>query len=494
MQDNSKCLSTIEWEGLLYEYEIKDEIRSELLQNTNNSKIKLWRDENYLISGKLEGHFKKGEKELITKDLEAGELVSPSIIEGSNFNQTEKFRLEGCYLTNINYGYELQASGEYAKKYNAILKQHLIRRFFKSKENAEWITDWYINGPRGPYWFPRRTERKYTEKYERNREVYSTKENIFNGNISKEFSRDYLFIQLPKFSFIIHKVPKGYGPPWSENVGIEYSQQFGEFPTDKMRLAICELVSFIFGRHLLHIGYSLYDKNGNSIEEVSLNPWGNNVVSYCKQHEKSPLLSQNFEDKKNVEEIVSQLLPRYLELREEFALYDVLWRYWIAESLPLEIKIPILHNGIEILVNNWFKSTKSKTHGVYLPKMEFDDLLNEEFLHIEGKLNNINYGDRIIKKIRGSFQAGANDKIEFFLQEIGLEIGDLECKAIRERNKMIHGAYSPRSDMEKSVLLLDTYKTFFQRVLLKVLDYKGSYIDYAVIGWPLKDINQVAGS
>lgn len=152
---------------------------------------------------------------------------------------------------------------------------------------------------------------------------------------------------------------------------------------------------------------------------------------------------------------------------------EVLERYWIAERLPLGIGIPILHNGIEILANNWFKSKKSKTHGVYLPKKEFEQRLNEEFSAIEKKLHSIRYGDRILNRMRGAFQTGAREKVEFFLEEIGLKIGELERRAIHERNKMIHGSLDDDEEaIDKVALLTKVYKTFFHRVLLKVLDYQ----------------------
>lgn len=493
LANESKCLSTIEWEGLQNQYNIKEEIRTELLQNVVANTIQLWRDENYLIYGKIIGGLLKGEKELIKKDGKAGERVTPSIIEGSNFQKIENYRLEHCYIGNINFSYELQNSGDYEKKYDADLNTYYVKKFYESKETIGWLTEWYLNGPRGPFWFMRSTERKYSEKFERNRGVYSTKEHKFDGDMLEELSRDYLFVQLQRYGFIIQKVPKGYGPSWSENIGIEYRQEFGEIPAKKTREAIAEIVSFIFGRHLLNIGYSQYDKNGNPIEQVSINPWGDNVVSYCKEYELSPIIRHDYKDADIVEKTFEQLVPRYLDMRDEFALDEVLWRYWIAESLPLGTSIPILHNGIEILANNWFKSTKSKTHGFYLSKSQFEQLLNEDFISIERKLN-MQYDDRILNKIKGAFQTGANEKIEFFLQEIGLEIGEMERRAIRERNKMIHGSFNGSEEaIDKTNLLTKTYKTFFHRVFLKILGYQGPYIDYSALGWPKKNIDQVAG-
>ncbi|KAF0194028.1 MAG: hypothetical protein FD169_2074 [Bacillota bacterium] len=495
MTINPKYMDSIEWEGLQDQYVIKEEVKAQLLQNTVNSRIELRRDENYLIEGNITGTIHQGEKELSIEHGQAGERIEPFIIEGSNCSQLEQFRIEQCYIGNITYTYELQNSGNYARKYDATLNTFYIKRFFQSKDNVEWLTEWYLNGPRGPFWFPRTTERKYTETFERNRADYSTQSGKFLGDTSEGFSRDYLLVQLLDYSCIIHKVPKSFGPTWSENIGIEYRVELGQIPSIETREAIAEIVSFVFGRQLFNIGHSLFDKHGNPLEQVSISPWADDAARYSKRHESSPIIAQDYTAMSLIEDCLKSLIPRYLELRDEFALNDVIQRYWLAGRLPIGTNIPMLHNGIEILANSWFRSKRTKTSGVYLPKNEFDRLLAEDFETVAKKLEALPHGARILNRMKGSFQTGANEKIELFLQELGLEIGDLERKSIRERNKMIHGSPSRTDvDIDNSILLANTYKTFFHRVILKIMSYQGLYIDYSVLGWPQKHIDEVAGT
>jgi hypothetical protein len=89
---------------------------------------------------------------------------------------------------------------------------------------------------------------------------------------------------------------------------------------------------------------------------------------------------------------------------------------------------------------------------------------------------------------------GSNDRLKFFFSEIGLEIGDLEQEAIDSRNIMIHDSIDLSSTAyEKLVLLSLAYKTFFHRVILKVLGYSGEYIDYSMKGSPSKPLDRVVG-
>lgn len=494
MPDRSKY-QIFEWEGLHDKYIIKEDIKSDLLHNTADNVIQLWRDDDYRIVGKISGSLLEGESKLLRNNYKSGERIIPSIIEGSNFYKKEKYRIEDCYIGNISYNYEFQDPGK--SKYEADFQTRYVRKQYNycNEEMTGWLTEWYLNGPKMHVWFMRITERKYSEDFWRCRDVYYKKEHKFQSNISETSSRDHFFVQLHNLKFIVHKIPKDYGPGWSENIGIEYRQDLGGIPEKEKRDSIAEIASFIFGRRLLNVGYTKYDNNGNPLELVSVNPRGDNVVSICEEYELSPIVRDKYEDGKSVEDIFGQLVSSYLEKRDEFGLNEVLERYWIAERLPLGIGIPILHNGIEILANNWFKSKKSKTHGVYLPKKEFEQRLNEEFSAIEKKLHSIRYGDRILNRMRGAFQTGAREKVEFFLEEIGLKIGELERRAIHERNKMIHGSLDDDEEaIDKVALLTKVYKTFFHRVLLKVLDYQGTYIDYSILGWPKKNINQVVGT
>ena len=82
---------------------------------------------------------------------------------------------------------------------------------------------------------------------------------------------------------------------------------------------------------------------------------------------------------------------------------EVLWGYWLADQLPLGADLPVLATSVEILMNPWYKSKKSKSKGTYMPKAEFDKLLKDEFKAIEAKLEGVEYGDRILSCMRNAF-------------------------------------------------------------------------------------------
>jgi hypothetical protein len=159
----------------------------------------------------------------------------------------------------------------------------------------------------------------------------------------------------------------------------------------------------------------------------------------------------------------------------------------IADNLPLGSNLPIFANGIEIIASSWFNYKKSITHGTYMPKNEYDELIHNEMNIIHKKLTSNAYKDRIINRISNCYQMGANERLQFFFDEINLAISENENSAIKARNKMIHA--SSGGDTSELIKHTNVYKTLFNRVLLRLLEYDAKYIDYSTVGWPEVNIN-----
>jgi len=483
-------LARVEWEGLQDDLELRGNINCAELKESVDS-VKIFRDNNYNLKGLMagtltnpvsrDGFYRKGIP---------GEVITPFTVECC-VHGLEHFRLDHCYLAGISHNIKCKENNQIRMTFERKLLPYRLEKRLDIDSEIEWVTEWYLNGPRAGFWYTRRTERKFSSKFERNRKQFTKR---FSGGESESHALDYVFVKGNEFSFIIHKVPKGLGPTWSENIGIEYMKESGRIPTKDEREAISEIISFIFGRRLLNVGHTAFDREGNALEQVSVNPWGDNVVAICRQGGLPPIRLGAYENIQDIEPTFEQLVPRYLLLRNQLGLKEVLWRYWIADSMPLGIGLPIFANGIEILVQKWFSSNKSKTKGVYLPKKEFAKVLGKAVTDIENRLSHVEYSGRIINRINNAYQMGAHERLQFFLDELGLEVGKTEMEAIRARNIMIHDTYGESDEaVEKMRQLTNAYRTFFNRVILQVLSHDGSYVDYSVLGWPEKPISQIAG-
>jgi hypothetical protein len=79
-----------------------------------------------------------------------------------------------------------------------------------------------------------------------------------------------------------------------------------------------------------------------------------------------------------------------------------------------------------------------------------------------------------------------------FFEELGLPVGAGEDAVVRSRNISAHGGKSDRPHQDL-VMLGTGYRTLLNRVILKVLGFKGEYIDYSVIGHPARGIDEPIG-
>jgi hypothetical protein len=141
----------------------------------------------------------------------------------------------------------------------------------------------------------------------------------------------------------------------------------------------------------------------------------------------------------------------------------------------------------------WFKSTKTKSKGVYMPQKEFKTRVGKFLSEADGALSGHEYSDRIMRRMSNAFQFGVNERFEFFFQELGLPINEGEKKVIGARNKAAHGGAVSDTEQQKMFLLAGGYRTLMNRVFLKLFGYSGDYIDYSVVGHPSRHLDEPIG-
>lgn len=311
----------------------------------------------------------------------------------------------------------------------------------KCSENAQsHLTEWYVNGP--SYVCFGSAEGKVIqyctiERFLSNRnQINST-----NTQLANCFSTEFIWGKNKDFKFLIIKIST-FGPKWSTNVGIEYHKDWGRIPEPDERLKIEELCSFVFGKHLLSVGHTAYDKDENIVEVYAHSPWGHSTKYFCSKPEYPPI--QIHDPSVDAEKIINYLLPKYLELSEPLCLEEALWNYWISCDIPPGPNLPIIASAIETIIHPWYNWKKTKSHGVYLEKNEFDILLQKEIESIKEKLaikyDIINkpeqkkYYEKIINNISIANQFTFTDRFLEFFKEIGLNVTQAEIKAIKERH------------------------------------------------------------
>jgi len=475
-------LPYLEWELLREPITLsKVEDRAELPEGPK--KIVIDRDEDYNLRATLFSKNSAFGGDLHQSPAVAGSFPETFDTQGSHSDLVH-YTLESCLI-----GDRVHTIREDEEVSTISLRFKGLRMRYKNENEWSHLAEWYLNGPKD-FVFHRVTDRKLSRNFSRTR-LASTDDKIDSMEVSREDSSvgvDFLRIQVSDFQFLVTKVPKGIGPSWSSNIGIEYRKAWGRIPDVHEREKIEELCSFVFGQQFLSVGYTIYDGNKNVIEGYVHNPWGNEARYYCSKHDDPPIRISNSARGK-AEDIIGQLLPTYYELREPLGLKEALWHYWISRRMPIGTNLPILAAALESVMNGWFKYAKSKSKGVYMKKEEFESLLNMEIGVLKKRFENIPDGDKIFAKILQAYSYGITERYRVFFQEIGLSIDSDEWEAIKARHKFVHGQMIfDETDWKRVIQHVNTFETLLNRILLKLLGYSGTFIDRSAVGWNDKQL------
>lgn len=294
--------------------------------------------------------------------------------------------------------------------------------------------------------------------------------------------------------------------PYSDKLAIEYYSQDGSSPTVEQRKIVIEFLSFLFGRHVLSVGYSLFESEAEEPDADQLisfrgqNPWGDDLVIVSRLSSHPPidfervLVESELEGgaaklhspSATIEEFIEQFLPQYEKERRDSGLADLLWGIWTAQSQPTSQRLPIYASSLETVAKTYLKtrqitleylSTEQakairealKKAYECIKQLGLPDLTKRA---IEGKLSNLN-------------SCGSNERMSRFLSLINLELSD---DAKKLRNVSAHGGFSVLAEpdferQQREVLVENAYRTLLHRVVLRILGYNGQFIDYGSLGF-----------
>lgn len=477
----------LEWEGLQEPWSIEHVSEAEGGIPIGSERIKLRRDEHYQVEGELIGTF-TDEMELAF-DAQPGTLARPLAIDGRG--KGYRYALRRGYRRAYTALYSLREGVGHT--FTARLDYFEVTRAYdhwESVPDPRWLTEWYLNGPRPSDVFWQGTQREVVSHYTRARDA-----TLFKApeRPSRSSSADHAFIKYGGEGFIIHQVPREFGPSWSANLGIEYRPEWGGIPAREKRIAIAEIVGFVLGRRLLNVGFTEYDELGDPITEMVMSAPGDNIVAVCQASGPMPInVEPHSVGGRNIEDVLPSLVPAYLALRGPLRLNDAMWRYDLARDLPVGIDLPVVAAAIEGVAALWLEANKVRR--IYMESDRYTALLAEDFVRIEAKLQaEAVPGDdrkKLMNKLRGAYSMSGNESLYLFFDRIGLNAGKFERDAIKARNPMAHGGPTIPKDLGKASKLRTAYQTLFARMLLKLLKYDGLYIDYSSVGCPARHIDE----
>jgi len=448
----------------------------------SDTTISIWRDNTQRLIGKICGKNNQPNNFKHNYFIGKGNIVKGQNIKGidENGNNVE---LNNCLWTEIkcnskNVG-KIEGTIVFDKlKFSANIEQKTKTTRF------DWFSCTDI-----PAHFSERTLRNTKLKSPKIRigidEFDDKTENFIGGACAK----DYAEVNLHQISFLISEIPEIViiGSKM-KGICLEFRNYTGSIDNELIN-GIQEFVSFLFGNELYYWGNSIV--NDNKLLEANLL----SLSEIIAVNVMPPIKFNRKYQWGDLSHLLNKYLPEYLLKRKKLALNTAISRFQMAKTLPLGSNLPILSSAVEIIAGAYMELSNTITTE-YLSEKEYNNLIKDEILQIKEKLMNIEGGEKIISKIENAFRKGVNEKMNSFLQSIGIEIGKLEKDAINLRNKMAHSSrdYSIEEKIHDDIVLSRAYEVLFNRIVLKLLNYNDYYIDYTIQNCPSKPIQKCAGS
>lgn len=456
-------------------------------QSTN---IRVERDSQYDIIVEVRGSRGLGSGDIGREYF--GEHVPGAVVEGERIEGTDavggRYRLTGVLPVSLERQYDLARSVEHFT-----CRMTSVGSISVELEDVEpgILCEWYLNGPSDTLSFYRTTRRSFDKCYDRHRTAAA------DSGLRPEADRtlrpqeshrhDYVLVTVGNHTAAVGLVPEKCAPKWSRCLQFEYRSSWGGIPPSDVRAALAEIVSFVFGRQLLLVGETSFH-TGRVVRVVSCSPWGNGIPELCRRASFPPVrLHDESGFSARAEQLLGSLVPNYMRLRQELALDEALWQFWIAERSPLGPNILLATAAIERLIAAWHGSKRSSTTGLYMTKERFDGLVAPEMATLQCKLTGESRGKEILRVLENAYRMSGGDRVKAFFTDIGLAIGKREQAALDVRHRPAHGNVLKRPE---DIQHWNTTQTLFHRTVLKVLGYTDKYVDYATLSLPERKIDE----
>ena len=355
------------------------------------------------------------------------------------------------------------------------------------------IVEWFLNGSNPQLVFYQPTDRNYTENFKRTRRNPLNKPLIVDASDSGEVVLDHFVFEYENCQIIVSRVPKDVESSWKNCISIEYRNSDGEYPTEDIRDSIHEIVSFLLGKQLLNIGHTEFNENEFAVSKIGFNPGFHSITRKKDSLAYLPVPLSEIKDG-GIERILTLLTPRYVNIKKDYGLDKALLNLWWCEVIPLEFHIPIMHQAIEILAKDWILSPHYKGEKTYVKKEDYEKFYLNLLPTLKENFSQCKHYEKLESTIRNANNIGTNHRIMIFLNSLGLELGSEEKKAMNQRNSLMHDQKNVSIEFIDNIkYYTNVYKSFFHRVILKMLEYDGNYVDYSDNTNSIKPLNTPAG-
>lgn len=479
-------LPPVEWEPLAlgddwtFKLPSPDQLPSDGSEYTT---VSLTRDPAWHLLALARGERKPGAPILGPAQLRAGEMVTPlpELICPTLVGTTATLR--DVYLGES----ASNMAGESTRTLRPQRATIVFGPLDEALKAARTSSLWCLNGPPMDFPFTLATDRKRVTRYERRRQGFPDRAHELD---SFGFAFDSIELPPPHIGARPCALSKGpRGLPIDATL-LPSSIEFAwESPANEPELSDFDhylaAIGFVIGRRLIPVGLTLFDDQSRQRLHVLRDAWSVDLRAEVRRPSMPPTSISAAS--------LAALVPNFVERAVEFGLHDALWLVWLSTSVPMEAALPNLATALECIMTAWFRSTRTKSHAKYLDDQTWANVSTSPIGALKDALHGQPNAERILRRVQAANNFGVNERFERFFEELELPVDDVERKAISARNKAAHGGGFTASQYQALANTVRAYRTLLHRVVLKLLDWTGSYVDYSSYGFPSRPLADVAG-
>jgi hypothetical protein len=343
------------------------------------------------------------------------------------------------------------------------------------------------------------TDRSWARQFSRRRDGELEVELDFskplaNSSLSNDHSQIQIWLGGRELRVLVGTAAGGIADPAVFPGFVQISARAAEIPGDKERALLVDALSFALGRQLVPVGETWFGEQWWPVRSIAVSGHYLGRTSGFAEHSFAPAdlsLGGAFLDENKLSKLVNSFLTTARKTDLDFPL----WLVWLAQASPLDAQPAHLGAALEALRKTYCDGgTKLQTR--LLPKADWTplrDALLPVLDKFAGSKNSTPPYSILRNKICQLNNKSSNMQYDEFFEVLGLEVGDVESQALRERNRPAHGHRYKQSDYESLAGSAWALHALFWRTMLRIVGWEGSYIDYSTLGFPSRALSEPLG-
>jgi hypothetical protein len=301
--------------------------------------------------------------------------------------------------------------------------------------------------------------------------------------------RDHLSLELENFPVErvrIGEVAEDFGPESWKPGFIQYKLDPTKSFNDSDRVQLRNILSFLFGRLLTHVGTTTFDESGNRIcVHGRHNRFSDRRdILNLPSHRPTALNSRTteprvFVDKQRVTGITEELI----DSTGQFPFQLANFRYFSARASFMELIG--LHWGAAL--DTLCSSVPPPTESKVMSSNAFNSLKKELLDKIDYAEKRTGRGLEKLKARISGLNSNKNKDVKDVMISQGLSLGEIEEEAWNiERNRSTHGEQYRRKDQHRATKLGRVLQVMYNRLFLKTKTSLEHYYDFSSKEFPLR--------